>query len=235
LTLVWKEKHAGHPKRRTSPWAVPSGQTDTSVLQLYLGCSLGPSEFHRVSGCFLVGGGEAGWEKTYVLCVCVCVCVCVGVCMCVCLCLCVCICLYVSVYVGVCVSLCVCVYLYVTVYVGVCVSLCISVCDCVCWSVCVSVHMCLCMSACVCLSICLFGWDQTKVSALIQSPLQIPWSPTHKPGQTSWLYYYLSLLHLKLCVKFSVLQEDPLKLRLVGKRKKIKISGWGQEKEMRKR
>jgi hypothetical protein len=153
----------------------------------------------------------------------VCVCVCVCVCWSVYVCLSVSLCLYMSVCVCVCWSVC----------VSVC--LCISVCDCVCWSVCVSVHMCLCMSACVCLSICLFGWDQTKVSALIQSPLQIPWSPTHKPGQTSWLYYYLSLLHLKLCVKFSVLQEDPLKLRLVGKRKKIKISGWGQEKEMRKR
>lgn len=69
-----------------------------------------------------------------------------------------------------------------------CVCMCLCMLECV--FVCVSVFVYVCVS--VHLSICLLGWDQTKAPALIQSPSQIPWPPTHAPGWTTWLCYYLS-------------------------------------------
>ena len=55
LKFAWRKKHAEFPWRRRDSQVVPCGQADTPRLQLYPGSSFGPDEFHRVSGCSLVG------------------------------------------------------------------------------------------------------------------------------------------------------------------------------------
>lgn len=44
------------PLEERGSQVVPCGRADTPGLQLYPGSSFGPDEFHRVSGCSLVGG-----------------------------------------------------------------------------------------------------------------------------------------------------------------------------------
>lgn len=65
LKFTWRKKHAEFPWRRRGSQVVPCGQADTPGLQLYPCSSFGPDEFHRVSGCSLVGEGIAGSQVTW--------------------------------------------------------------------------------------------------------------------------------------------------------------------------
>lgn len=89
MKFSWRKKYAGRPRRRNRPLAVPCGHTDTSDLRLHPGCSLGPNEFHRVSGCCLLGR-KAVWEGADLTSLSVCVSVCIYLCFYLCVCVCVC-------------------------------------------------------------------------------------------------------------------------------------------------